>query len=98
MSDSRLGTPLELPWWMIPLGLPPLLATIAGMVVSAPVGAHLLAIVSSLALLFALTTIATRVRSRSMQSVWVSAAYAVWVFAIVTWTVIVITTPSCNCA
>jgi hypothetical protein len=98
MSDSRLGTPLELPWWMIPLGLPPLLATIAGLVVSAPVGAHLLAIVSSLALLFALTTIATRVRSRSMQSVWVSAAYAVWVFAIVTWTVIVITTPSCNCA
>jgi hypothetical protein len=48
--------------------------------------------------LFALTTIATRVPSRSMQSVWVSAAYAVWVFAIVTWTVIVITTVSCNCA
>ena len=98
MSDSRLGTPVDLPWWIIPLGLPPVIATIAGLIVSAPLGAHLLAIVSSIALLIALTTIATRVPSRSIQSVWVSAAYAVWVFAIVTWTVIVITTASCNCA
>jgi hypothetical protein len=98
MSDSRLGTPVELPWWIVPLGLPPAIAAIAGLIVSAPLGARLLAIVASVALLFALTTIATRVPSRSMQSVWVSAAYAVWVFAIVTWTVIVITTASCNCA
>jgi hypothetical protein len=94
MSDSRLGTPLELPWWIIPLGLPPAALTIAGAILSAPVWAHLLAITSSLALLLALAIIATQVTSRSMQSVWISAIYAVWVFTIITWAVIAATTPT----
>jgi hypothetical protein len=98
MSESRLGAPVELPWWIIPLGLPPLAITVAGIVVAAPLWAHLLAVASSLALLAALATVATRIASRSMQSVWISAAYAVWVFTTVVWAVAVATTPACNCA
>ena len=97
MSDSRLGTPVELPWWVIPLGLPPVIVTVAGLIVGAPLWAHLLAVVSSLAMLLAIATIATRVPSRSMQSVWISAAYAVWVFTTITWAVVVATTPGCHC-
>ena len=92
MSDSRLGAAVELPWWIIPLGLPPAAVAIAGLILSAPVWAHLLAVASSLTLLIALATIATRVASRSMQSVWISAAYAVWVFTAITWAVIVVAT------
>jgi hypothetical protein len=33
-----------------------------------------------------------------MQSVWISALYAVWVFVVVAWAVTVVTTPACNCA
>ena len=98
MSDSRLGAPVELPWGTVPLGLPPLALVVAGIIVSAPGWAHVMAVVTSLALLTALTAVATRVASRSMQSVWVSAAYAVWVFTTVVWAVAVATTPACNCA
>ncbi len=98
MSESRLGAPVELPWWVVPLGLPPLGITVAGIVVSAPPWAHVLAVVTSLALLATLATAGTRIASRSMQSVWISAAYAVWVFTTVVWAVAVATTRACNCA
>jgi hypothetical protein len=97
MSDSRLGAPVELPWWIIPLGLPPLAILVLGALLSAPLWAHVLAMLTSLALLAALATVATRIASRNMQSVWISAAYAVWVFAAVLWAVAV-ATPGCNCA
>ena len=58
MSESRLGAPVELPWWVIPLGLPPLAMTVAGIVVSSPRWAHLLAVITSLALLVALAAVA----------------------------------------
>lgn len=98
MSDSRLGAAVELPWWVVPLAVPPLAVVIAGVILTAPLWAHLLAVVSSLAALAALATVATRVSSTSMQSVWISAAYAVWVFTIITWAVVVATTPACHCA
>jgi hypothetical protein len=97
MSDSRLGAPVELPWWVVPLAVPPFLVVIGGVILTAPLWAHLLAVVSSLAALAALATVATRVTSTSMQSVWISAAYAVWVFTVITWAVVVATTPSCHC-
>jgi hypothetical protein len=97
MSDSRLGPPVELPWWVIPLALPPVFVVIAGIILTAPLWAHLLAVVSSLAALAALATVANRVTSTSMQSLWISAAYAVWVFTIITWAVVVATTPICHC-
>jgi hypothetical protein len=98
MSDSRLGAPVELPWWIIPLGIPPLAIVVLGVLLSAPAWAHLLAVVTSLALLAMLATVALRIASRNMQSVWISAAYAVWVFAAVVWAVAVATAPACNCA
>ena len=97
MSQSRLGSPVELPWWIIPLALPPLATIVLGLLLSAPVWAHLLAVITSLALLLALTAVATRIASRNMQSVWISAAYAAWVFAAVVWAVAV-ANPGCNCA
>lgn len=92
MSESRLGDPVELPWWVVPLALPPVLVGIAGVVVPAPLWAHLLAALSSLATLAALIRIARRVESSSMQSVWISALYAVWFFIALTWLVVVATT------
>ncbi|HEX4578962.1 MAG TPA: hypothetical protein VH498_03075 [Candidatus Dormibacteraeota bacterium] len=97
MSDSRLGPPVELPWWVVPLAIPPALVVIGGLILAAPLWAHLLAVLSSLAVLAALARVATRVTSTSMQSVWISAAYAVWVFTIITWAVVVATTPTCHC-
>ena len=98
MSESRLGAPVELPWWVIPLAIPPLLVAAAGIFLSAPLWAHLLAVLSSLALVLSVIRVATRVTSTSMQSVWVSAIYAVWFFIAMTWLVVVLTTPSCHCA
>lgn len=98
MSDSRLGPPVEIPWWVLPLALPPLLVATAGVILSAPFWAHLLAVGSSVGLLVALVLVATRVVSRSMQSVWISAIYAVWVFVVITWAVVVATAPACHCA
>ncbi|MBJ7608896.1 MAG: hypothetical protein JF887_05635 [Candidatus Dormibacteraeota bacterium] len=98
MSDYRLGSPVELPWWVIPLSLPPLLVVIAGIVLASPLWAHLLAVLTSVALILALTRIAGRVESRSMQSVWISVLYAVWVFIVVTWAVVVAIAPACHCS
>ncbi len=94
MSASRLGTAVELPWWVIPLGLPPAVVTILAVVLHAPLWAHAVALLSSLATLAALTLVATRVASSNMQSVWISALYAVWVFAVVAW---VVTVATCVC-
>jgi hypothetical protein len=99
MSDSsRLGAPVELPWWVIPLGIPPALVTILAIILTSPVWSRVLAILVSVLTLAALALIATRVGSRNMQSVWISALYAVWVFTAITWVVVVATTPACNCA
>ena len=91
MSESRLGAPVELPWWIIPLGLPPVALVVAGAVVSAPLATRLLAVLSSLALLVALAVVATRIASRNIQSVWISAAYAIWTFTAIAWAVLIAT-------
>ncbi|MEO8898413.1 MAG: hypothetical protein ABI352_00205 [Candidatus Dormibacter sp.] len=97
MSDSRLGAPVELPWWVVPLALPPVLVIVGGVVLGAPLWAHLFAVGSSLAALCSLALVATRVSSASMQSVWISAAYAIWVFTAITWAVVVATAAACHC-
>jgi hypothetical protein len=89
---------VEVPWWVIPLGLPPAVVTILALVLTAPAWARALAALASLLTLAALALITTRVASRNMQSVWISAVYAVWVFVVVAWAVTVVTTPACNCA
>ncbi len=91
MSEPRLGEPVELPWWVVPLGLPPLVVAVAAVFLGAPLWARALTVLSSLAMLLGIAVIASRVDSRSMQSVWISAAYAVWVFIVVVWAVIVAT-------
>ncbi len=98
MSDSRLGAPVELPWWVIPLGLPPLLVALLAVVLAAPLWAHAMAVTASILTIAALVLIALRTSSRNIQSVWVSALYAAWVFVVVTWAVVVATTPACHCA
>jgi hypothetical protein len=97
MTDSRLGAPVELPWWIIPLGIPPVLVVILAVMLNAPLWSRALAMIASLLTLLAMAVIATRVASRNMQSVWISALYAGWVFAVITWAVVVVTTPACNC-
>ncbi len=89
MSSSRLGAPIELPWWVVPLSLPPLLLAILAALLHAPAWARVTAVAASMLTVAALALIATRVVSRNIQSVWVSALYAAWVFAAVAWAVAV---------
>jgi hypothetical protein len=83
----RLGEPVELPWWTVPLGLPLLGALVAAAVVGAPLGGRLLLAISSTLMLAVLLGVAVRVRSTSMQSVYISAALALWAFTVLIWAV-----------
>lgn len=88
MSEPRrLGEPVELPWWVIPLGLPPALTLLLGVVLRAPLSGRLLDLAASSAMLWLLVAVARRVESRNMQSVWISAAYAFWTFMVLIWAV-----------
>ena len=83
----QLGEPIELPWWVVPLWLPPLVCLILGLVLRAPVSARLVDVAGSAALLWTVYAVARRVGSRNLQSVWISAAYAFWLFAVLIWAV-----------
>jgi hypothetical protein len=84
---SRLGEPIELPWWVIPLAVIPILVAIGGLIVPAPPAARLAAVVPSLGLVALIARVARRVVSPSMQSVWISAAYGIWVVFPLAWAV-----------
>lgn len=86
-APLRLGEPVELPWWVIPLGLPPLLTLLAGLVLRAPVSGRLLDLAASAGMLAVVVGVARRVRSRNLQSVWISAGYGLWLFAVLVWAV-----------
>jgi len=87
VSGPRLGEPIELPWWVPLCALPPFLVIAGSLLGPGPVAARLLGALISAAMVVVLVVVARRVESRNMQSVWVSAAYAVWFFAAVIWAV-----------
>jgi hypothetical protein len=87
VAVARLGDPVELPWWTVPLGVPLLGALLAAVIVGAPLSGRLLMLVASAAMLWVLLRVAVRVRSTSMQSVYISAAMALWAFAVLIWAV-----------
>ena len=86
-TPPRLGEPVELPWWTVPLGVPLVGALLVALIVGAPLSGRLLLLFSSAAMLWVLLRVAVRVRSTSMQSVYISAAMALWAFAVVIWAV-----------
>ena len=86
-GDSRFGEPVELPWWTVPLALPVLGGLVSGAVVGAPLSGRLLIVLSSALMLSLLLWVAVRVRSASMQSVYLSAALAIWAFTVLIWAV-----------
>lgn len=86
-SDSRFGEPVELPWWTVPVALPVLGALVLGAVVGAPLSGRLLMVTASALMLWVLLRVAVRVRSTSMQSVYISAALALWAFCVLIWAV-----------
>jgi hypothetical protein len=83
----RLGDPVELPWWVIPLGLPPLLTLLAGLVLRAPLSGRVLDLAASAGMIALVVEVGRRVRSRNLQSVWISAGYGFWLFAVLLWAV-----------
>lgn len=87
MSESRFGEPVELPWWTLPLALPIVAALVAGAVVEAPLSGRLLLVISSALMMLVMLRVAVRVRSTSMQSVYISAALALWAFTVLIWAV-----------
>lgn len=86
-GESRFGEPVELPWWTLPLGIPILAALVTGAVVSAPLSGRLLMVIASALMLVVMLRVALRVRSTSMQSVYISAALALWAFCVLVWAV-----------
>jgi hypothetical protein len=86
-SQPRFGEPVELPWWTLPLAAPVLGALVAAAVVGAPLSGRVLLVVSSALMLAVLLRVAVRVRSTSMQSVYISAALALWAFTVLIWAV-----------
>jgi hypothetical protein len=88
MSESRFGEPVELPWWTLPLSLPVLAALLTAAVVGAPISGRLLLVISSALMELVLLRVALRVRSTSMQSVYISAAMALWAFTVLVWAVL----------
>jgi len=86
-GDSRFGEPVELPWWTLPLGLPLVAALVTAAVVGAPASGRILLAASSALMLVVLVAVAARVRSSSMQSVYISAALALWAFTVLIWAV-----------
>lgn len=83
----RLGEPVELPWWTLPLGFPAALCLLLGLVLPAPLSGRLLDLIGSALMLWLVVRVSLRVRSRNMQSVWISAGYAFWLFAVLVWAV-----------
>jgi hypothetical protein len=90
-TQSRLGEPIELPWWVPALAVPPLLVALAGLVIPATLPARVLAVAPALLLIWLIARVARRVRSQSMQSVWISAAFGVWAVFPAAWIVLVLT-------
>jgi hypothetical protein len=86
-DTGRFGEPVELPWWVLPLGLPPAITLILAAIIPAPLSGRALDALFSAAMLWVLVRVALRVRSSSMQSVWISAAYAFWMFIVLLWAV-----------
>ncbi|MFN2569692.1 MAG: hypothetical protein ABR564_08860 [Candidatus Dormibacteria bacterium] len=82
-----MGEPIELPWWVFLCALPPVLVIAGAVTGPGPAAARLLGVIISGAMLAVLVAVARRVESRNMQSVWISAAYAVWFFAAAIWLV-----------
>jgi len=85
-AASRLGAAVELPWWAPPALLPPL-AVLVGTAIAGPLGGRLAGAVGSLGLVAVVVRVSTRVRSRNLQSVWVSTAYGFWFFFALVWVV-----------
>jgi hypothetical protein len=86
-TQSRFGEALELPWWAPVAVLPPLISLAGGLVLGAPVDTRVTDLVVSALMVYAVMTISTRVRSRNLQSVYISAAYAFWFFVALIWLV-----------
>lgn len=90
-TESRLGEPIELPWWALLLSLPPAAVVVAALLIPGSLGGRALAVLPSVALIAAVLRVARRVTSTSMQSVWVSAAYGVWAIFPTAWIVLLAT-------
>ncbi|HET9050075.1 MAG TPA: hypothetical protein VFO60_00130 [Candidatus Dormibacteraeota bacterium] len=86
MSD-RFGEAIELPWWVLVLGAPPAVTLVLAVLLPAPLSGRALDAVASAAMLWVLVRVALRVRSPSMQSVWISAAFAPWLVLVLMWAV-----------
>lgn len=86
-EPSRFGAPVELPWWVPPAVLPPLLTLLGGLFLGAPPEARITDIAVSALMIYVVVQVSTRVRSRNLQSVYVSAAYALWFFLALIWLV-----------
>ena len=85
MSGSRLGTPVEVPWWVVPLAWPPAIAVVAALLVPAPAWARTVAILSSVTVVWLILRIGGRVTGASLQSVWVSTVYGLWTMFLLLW-------------
>jgi hypothetical protein len=85
--DSRFGAVIELPWWAPLAMVAPLLTLLGGLILGAPVEARVTDVVVSALMVYVILKVSTTVRSRNLQSVYISAAYAFWFFLVLIWLV-----------
>jgi hypothetical protein len=79
--------PIELPWWVLPLGSVPAVILLATLWFAAPIGVRLVAAIDCILLLTCILLIAIKIESKNIQSVYISTAYGLWVFPILIWLV-----------
>jgi hypothetical protein len=82
---------IEVPWWLVPLLMPPLGFVLAGVLIPSGLGWRALVIVPSLLLAYTTIRVSVRTKSASMQSVWISLAYGLWVLFPTAWIVGLVT-------
>jgi hypothetical protein len=86
-AGLRLGEAIELPWWAPLAMLPPFLTLLGGLFLRAPVETRVTDVAVSALMVYVVVKVGTRVRSRSLQSVYISGAYAFWFFLALIWLV-----------
>jgi len=92
-SSSRLGAPIELPWWVLPLSLPPALVLLGGLLVPEAWPARVAAVLPAAALIVAIVRVARSSQSPNLQSVWISTAYGLWASFPIAWVALLLSPP-----
>lgn len=93
-SGRRLGEPIEVPWWALVVSAPPVVVIVLALVLRGSLTAVLVGVIGSVLMLVALYFITSRSRNGHVMAIYLSGAYAVWVFIAICWGLLVWVAPA----